>query len=109
MASSYTSSLDSHPQNVFSFSTHPFMTNSSSDLLASDEFNPSSSAVHDAMCGISLFLSDRIVERTDSDIPKFKSLPPPLLLIFPPQVSHSSYFAIPQDSALPNSWILLFC
>ncbi|KAK8686594.1 hypothetical protein V6N13_125618 [Hibiscus sabdariffa] len=112
MASSYTSSPDSHPQNAFSFSTHPFMTSSFFDLLTSGtsgDFNPSSSAVDDAKRGAGLSLSDRISERTDSGVPKFKSLPPPSLHISSPQVSPSSYFAIPQDSALSSSWILLFC
>ncbi|KAL4284072.1 hypothetical protein GQ457_16G012220 [Hibiscus cannabinus] len=90
MASSYSSSPDSHPQNPFSFSTHPF-----SDLLASADFNPSSPALDDAKRGPGLSLSDRIAERTGSGVPKFKSLPPPSLPISPPQVSPSSYFAIP--------------
>ncbi|KAK8705529.1 hypothetical protein V6N13_049130 [Hibiscus sabdariffa] len=76
MASSYTSSPDSHPQNAFSFSTHPFMTNSFFDLLTSstsDDFNPSSSVVDDVKRGVGLSLSDRIAKRTGSGVPKFKS------------------------------------
>ncbi|OMO65326.1 putative WRKY transcription factor 33 protein [Corchorus capsularis] len=40
-------SANSHPQNAFSLSTHPFMTTSLSNLLASgiaDNDNPSSAA-----------------------------------------------------------------
>ncbi|XP_020226257.1 WRKY transcription factor WRKY24 isoform X1 [Cajanus cajan] len=64
----------------FTFSTHPFMTTSFSDLLASpiDNNKPQ---------GLS--------ERTASGIPKFKSTPPPSLPLSPPPISPSSYFAIP--------------
>ncbi|GMI96921.1 WRKY DNA-BINDING PROTEIN 33, WRKY DNA-binding protein 33 [Hibiscus trionum] len=79
----------SHPQNSFSFSTHPFMTTSFSDLLASGTSDD------DAKRGGGYSLSDRTAERTGSGVPKFKSLPPPSLPISPPQVSPSSYFAIP--------------
>lgn len=97
MASSYDTSANSFPQNAFGFSTHPFMTTSFSDLLASgttDDDNPSS-AVNHGKRGGGLSLSDRIAERTGSGVPKFKSLPPPSLPISPPLVSPSSYFAIP--------------
>nr|KJB20470.1 hypothetical protein B456_003G150700 [Gossypium raimondii]KJB20471.1 hypothetical protein B456_003G150700 [Gossypium raimondii] len=97
MASSYDTSANSLPQNAFGFSTHPFMTTSFSDLLASgttDDDN-SSSAVNHGKRGGGLSLSDRIAERTGSGVPKFKSLPPPSLPISPPPVSPSSYFAIP--------------
>ncbi|XVF68432.1 hypothetical protein PTKIN_Ptkin11bG0002400 [Pterospermum kingtungense] len=103
MAFSY-SSLDtsnSHPQNAFTFSTHPFMMTSFTDLLASggvtDDDNPSSTVnggLH-AKPGGGLSLSDRISQRTGSGVPKFKSLPPPSLPLSPPPVSPSSYFAIP--------------
>ncbi|EOY34632.1 WRKY DNA-binding protein 33 isoform 2 [Theobroma cacao] len=100
--SSLDTSANSHPQNAFSFAAHPFMTTSFSDLLASggaDDENPS--ATFDGGVdakrggGGGLSLSDRIAERTGSGVPKFKSLPPPSLPIFPPPVSPSSYFAIP--------------
>ncbi|WRX33053.1 hypothetical protein QQP08_025540 [Theobroma cacao] len=100
--SSLDTSANSHPQNAFSFSAHPFMTTSFSDLLASggaDDENPS--ATFDGGVdakrggGGGLSLSDRIAERTGSGVPKFKSLPPPSLPISPPPVSPSSYFAIP--------------
>ncbi|TYI91000.1 hypothetical protein E1A91_D03G161500v1 [Gossypium mustelinum] len=97
MASSYDTSANSLPQNAFGFSTHPFMTTSFSDLLASgttDDDN-SSSAVNHGKRGGGLSLSDRIAERTGSGVPKFKSLPPPSLPISTPPVSPSSYFAIP--------------
>ncbi|GMJ14840.1 hypothetical protein HRI_005153200 [Hibiscus trionum] len=79
MASSYSTSADC-------FSSHPFMTTSFSDLLASD---------NDTAPKRTGSLSDRIAERTGSGVPKFKSLPPPSLPISPPSVSPSSYFAIP--------------
>ncbi|XP_057442193.1 WRKY transcription factor WRKY24-like isoform X2 [Lotus japonicus] len=72
--------------NNFTFSTHPFMTTSFSDLLASpiSEDKPRGG------------LSDRIAERTGSGVPKFKSTPPPSLPLSPPTIfSPSSYFAIP--------------
>ncbi|KAM5583060.1 WRKY transcription factor WRKY24 [Rosa sericea] len=86
-------SANSHPSN-FTFSTHPFMTTSFSDLLSSgiDTTNPIATATRNSGYG----LSDRIAERTGSGVPKFKSLPPPQLPISPPSVvSPSSYFAIP--------------
>ncbi|XP_022729749.1 WRKY transcription factor WRKY24 [Durio zibethinus] len=101
MAASSCSNLDnSYVQNAFSFSSHPFMTTSFSDLLASgvtDDENPSSTfnGGLDTKRGGGLSLSDRIAERTGSGVPKFKSLPPPSLPISPPPVSPSSYFAIP--------------
>ncbi|KAG4955030.1 hypothetical protein AAZX31_14G185300 [Glycine max] len=66
----------------FTFSTHPFMTTSFSDLLASplDNNKPPQG-------GLS--------ERTGSGVPKFKSTPPPSLPLSPPPISPSSYFAIP--------------
>ncbi|KAJ7964273.1 WRKY transcription factor [Quillaja saponaria] len=73
----------------FTFSTHPFMTTSFSDLLASgvdDSLNTT-----EKQRG----LSDRIAERTGSGVPKFKSISPPSLPISPPSISPSSYFAIP--------------
>ncbi|XP_048420731.1 probable WRKY transcription factor 26 [Pyrus x bretschneideri] len=83
-------SANSHPA-AFTFSTHPFMTTSFSDLLASgtnEDSNPPRYIGHGG-------LSDRIAERTGSGVPKFKSLPPPSLPISPPSISPSSYFAIP--------------
>ncbi|XP_061365179.1 WRKY transcription factor WRKY24-like [Gastrolobium bilobum] len=84
MASS-SGSLDTsaNSYNNFTFSTHPFMTTSFSDLLASP--------IDDKPRG----LSDRIAERTGSGVPKFKSIPPPSLPLSPPPISPSSYFAIP--------------
>ena len=83
-------SANSYPN--FTFSAHPFMTTSFSDLLASgtDEGH-TAGAGDDGRRG----LSDRIAERTGWGVPKFKSLPPPSLPISPPSVSPSSYFAIP--------------
>ncbi|XP_021810565.1 WRKY transcription factor WRKY24-like [Prunus avium] len=85
-------SANSHP--TFTFSTHPFMTTSFSDLLASgtdEDPSTNTTARHAGHGG----LADRIAERTGSGVPKFKSLPPPSLPISPPSVSPSSYFAIP--------------
>ncbi|CAJ1970728.1 unnamed protein product [Sphenostylis stenocarpa] len=65
----------------FTFSTHPFMTTSFSDLLASPTDNDKPQGG----------LSDRNV----SGVPKFKSTPPPSLPLSPPPISPSSYFAIP--------------
>ncbi|XVE79866.1 hypothetical protein DITRI_Ditri14bG0091600 [Diplodiscus trichospermus] len=99
-----TSATNSDRQNVFSFSTYPFMSTSFSDLLASgatDDVNLSS-AVNgglDAKIGAGLSLSDRIAQRTGSGVPKFKSLPPPSLPVSPPPVS-PSYFAIPPGLSL---------
>lgn len=90
-------SANSYPQTSFSFSTtHPFMTSSFSDLLASADDEP----VHNANNNNTdsyhrRGLADRIAERTGSGVPKFKSIPPPSLPISPPAVSPSSYFAIP--------------
>ncbi|KAJ1437525.1 WRKY domain [Sesbania bispinosa] len=85
MASS-TGSLDTsaNSYNNFTFSTHPFMTTSFSDLLASPTDDKPRGG-----------LSDRIAERTGSGVPKFKSTPPPSLPLSPPPISPSSYFAIP--------------
>jgi hypothetical protein len=84
-------SANSHPS--FTFSTHPFMTTSFSDLLASgnDIDDPNTTNIENKHRG----LSDRIADRTGSGVPKFKSIPPPSLPISPPAVSPSSYFAIP--------------
>ena len=83
-------SANSHPAS-FTFSTHPFMTTSFSDLLASpNELDAHNTTLENR----NRSLSDRIAERTGSGVPKFKSIPPPLP-ISPPAVSPSSYFAIP--------------
>jgi len=66
----------------FTFSTHPFMTTSFSDLLASPTDNN-----HKSQGALS--------ERNASGVPKFKSTPPPSLPLSPPPISPSSYFAIP--------------
>ncbi|PON77969.1 WRKY domain containing protein [Parasponia andersonii] len=84
-------SANSYPN--FTFSAHPFMTTSFSDLLASGTDNdPTAGAGDNGRRG---GLSDRIAERTGWGVPKFKSLPPPSLPISPSSVSPSSYFAIP--------------
>ncbi|CAL0317762.1 unnamed protein product [Lupinus luteus] len=78
--------------NNFTFSTHPFMTTSFSDLLASpitDTNNNNKSR------GGGGGLSDRITERTGCGVPKFKSIQPPSLPLSPALFSPSSYFAIP--------------
>lgn len=94
MASS-SGSLDTSANSFpnFTFSAHPFMTTSFSDLLSSgtEEEPIAAAAADDSRRG----LSDRIAERTGWGVPKFKSLPPPSLPISPPSVSPSSYFAIP--------------
>ncbi|KAE8722751.1 putative WRKY transcription factor 33 [Hibiscus syriacus] len=95
MASSYTTLDSSANSNAFSFSGHPFMTTSFSDLLASGAASNDNTSSNEAKRGGGLSLSDRIAERTGLGVPKFKSLPPPSLPISPPQVSPSSYFAIP--------------
>ncbi|KAK9998872.1 hypothetical protein SO802_018475 [Lithocarpus litseifolius] len=83
-------SANSHPAS-FTFSTHPFMTTSFSDLLASpNDIDDHNTTLENR----NRSLSDRIAERTGSGVPKFKSIPPPLP-ISPPAVSPSSYFAIP--------------
>ncbi|QHO27805.1 hypothetical protein HN873_022123 [Arachis hypogaea] len=72
-----TTSASNSYTNNFTFSTHPFMTTSFSELLASSaEDKPRASA---AAVGV----------------PKFKSTPPPSLPLSPPPISPSSYFAIP--------------
>ncbi|KAA0059981.1 putative WRKY transcription factor 33 [Cucumis melo var. makuwa] len=71
-------SANSHPS--FTFSTHPFMTSSYSDLLASANNDPPSSAP---------------LRGSGTGVPKFKSLPPPSLPLSPPPMSPSSFFAIP--------------
>lgn len=84
-------SANSHPAS-FTFSTHPFMTTSFSDLLASpNDIDDQNTTLENR----NRSLSDRIAERTGSGVPKFKSIPPPSLPISPPAVSPSSYFAIP--------------
>ncbi|CAL0307714.1 unnamed protein product [Lupinus luteus] len=90
MASSSSSLDTSHVNsyNNFTFSTHPFMTTSLSELLAS----PIDNSNNKHHCGD---LSDRIAERTGSGVPKFKSIQPPSLPLSPPLFSPSSYFAIP--------------
>ncbi|CAN0903860.1 WRKY transcription factor WRKY24 [Linum grandiflorum] len=85
-------SATSHHHHNFTFSSHPFMTNSTStpfsDLLSDQPPPPPDSHRHRGG------LSDRIAERTGSGVPKFKSIPPPSLPISPP-FSPSSFFAIP--------------
>ncbi|CAL0315598.1 unnamed protein product [Lupinus luteus] len=71
--------------NNFTFSTHPFMTTSFSDLLASPIDN------NNKNCG----LLDPVGERTGSGVPKFKSIQPPSLPLSPSLFSPSSCFAIP--------------
>ncbi|OIW16479.1 hypothetical protein TanjilG_32149 [Lupinus angustifolius] len=98
MASS-SSSLDTthaNSYNNFTFSTHPFMTTSLSELLASpmDDNSNSNNNNNNKNHG-SGGLSDRIAERTGSGVPKFKSIQPPSLPLSPPLFSPSSYFAIP--------------
>lgn len=66
--------------NNFTFSTHPFMTTSFSDLLASPIDD-------NKLRGESGF--------GDRGVPKFKSTPPPSLPLTPPSVSPSNYFSIP--------------
>ncbi|GAV58658.1 WRKY domain-containing protein [Cephalotus follicularis] len=92
-------SANSQPSS-FTFSTHPFMTTSFSDLLAS----PIGSTTHDDHHSNNNYsnndnqrrgFSDRVAERTGSGVPKFKSIPPPSLPISPPSISPSSYFSIP--------------
>ncbi|KAF7816190.1 WRKY transcription factor WRKY24-like [Senna tora] len=88
-------SANSHPN--FTFSTHPFMTTSFSELLAGDNINNNNHNHHPGSAAIDKprGLSDRIAERTGSGVPKFKSIPPPSLPLSPPPISPSSYFAIP--------------
>ncbi|XP_019454457.1 PREDICTED: probable WRKY transcription factor 26 isoform X2 [Lupinus angustifolius] len=74
--------------NNFTFSTHPFMTTSFSDLLASP--------IDDDNNNKHIGLSDCVAERTGSGVPKFKSIQPPSLPLSPSSLfSPSSYFAIP--------------
>ncbi|KAE9596075.1 hypothetical protein Lal_00030869 [Lupinus albus] len=84
-SSSGTLDTSANSYNNFTFSTHPFMTTSFSDLLASpiDDDNNK----HRGSGG----LSERVADRTGSGVPKFKSIQPPSLPLFSP----SSYFAIP--------------
>ena len=84
MASSSTTSFENNNNNQnslnsfnnFTFSTHPFMSTTFSDLLAS----PAASSDDN---------------NNSRGVPKFKSTPPPSLPLSPPPVSPSSYFAIP--------------
>ncbi|KAL5580614.1 hypothetical protein UlMin_013056 [Ulmus minor] len=97
-------SANSHPS--FTFSAHPFMNSSFSDLLNSGIDEPNNG--ENGRRG----LSDRIAERSGWGVPKFKSLPPPSLPISPPAVSPSSYFAIPaglSPAELLDSPVLLNC
>ncbi|XP_059430731.1 WRKY transcription factor WRKY24-like [Corylus avellana] len=87
-------SANSHPTS-FTFSTHPFMTTSFSDLLASSYDDESNNNNNNTENKQFRGLSERIAERMGSGVPKFKSIPPPSLPISPPAVSPSSYFAIP--------------
>jgi WRKY transcription factor 33 len=88
-------SANSHPTS-FTFSTHPFMSTSFSDLLASSYDDESNNNVNTNTQNKQFRgLSDRIADRTGSGVPKFKSITPPSLPISPPAVSPSSYFAIP--------------
>lgn len=70
-----------------------FMSTSFTDLLASGDF-PIAAAAGGAG-GVKKGLADRIAERTNSGVPKFKSISPPSLPLSPPPFSPSSYFAIP--------------
>ncbi|KAF6174083.1 hypothetical protein GIB67_020265 [Kingdonia uniflora] len=79
-------SANSHPN--FSFSSSQYMTSSFTDLLSGDN-------QEEDRVSVSRGLGDRIAERTGAGVPKFKSIPPPLLPISPPSASPSSYFAIP--------------
>lgn len=74
-------------------STFSFLSTSFTDLLASGDFPIA--AAGGAAGGVKKGLADRIAERTNSGVPKFKSIPPPSLPLSPPPVSPSSYFAIP--------------
>ncbi|CAN1180170.1 WRKY transcription factor WRKY24 [Linum perenne] len=81
----------------FTFSSHPFMTNSTttSNNSNSSPFSTSfSDLLSDQPPPPHRGLADRIAERTGSGVPKFKSIPPPSLPISPP-FSPSSFFAIP--------------
>ncbi|XP_040991934.1 WRKY transcription factor WRKY24-like isoform X1 [Juglans microcarpa x Juglans regia] len=88
-------SANSRPTSFTFSTTHPFMTTSFSDLLASaydgEHQNTTTIGIENKHRG----LSDRVAQRTGSGVPKFKSIPPPSLPISPPAVSPSSYFAIP--------------
>ncbi|KAE8712752.1 putative WRKY transcription factor 33 [Hibiscus syriacus] len=98
MASSYTSLDSSANTNAFSFSAHPFMTTSFSDLLASGggaDDNPSS---NDPKRGGGLSLSDRIAERTGSGVPKFN---PAELLDSPVLLSASNILPSPTTGTFP--------
>ncbi|KAL9250684.1 WRKY transcription factor WRKY24-like protein [Drosera capensis] len=92
----------------FSFSTNTAMaTGSFTDLL-----NYGDDAFIGARASSSSWgLADRIAERRGAgNVPKFKSVPPPMLPISPPAVSPSSYFAIPpglSPSELLDSPVLL--
>ncbi|KAK2969380.1 hypothetical protein RJ640_028769 [Escallonia rubra] len=108
----------------FSFS-NSFMTTSFSDLLTSgdapttataavgrgslaDRIAERTGSVHPAVGHGSL--ADRIAEKTGSGVPKFKSIHPPSLPLSPPDVSPSSYFAIPpglSPAELLDSHVLL--
>ncbi|KAE9615116.1 hypothetical protein Lal_00048189 [Lupinus albus] len=93
MASSSGSINTTHANSYknFTFSTHPFMTTSLSELLASPiDDNNNNNNKHRGNG-----LSDRIAERTGCGVPKFKSIQPPSLPLSPPLFSPSSYFAIP--------------
>ncbi|EXB78512.1 putative WRKY transcription factor 33 [Morus notabilis] len=74
-------SANSYPN--FTFPSHPFMTTSFSDLLASGGDDAAGEPIRPERTG------------WGAGVPKFKSLPPPSLPISPPSVSPSSYFAIP--------------
>jgi len=69
----------------FTFATHPFMTTSFSDLLASPTDNNNNNNKSQGAFS----------EKNASGVPKFKSTPPPSLPLSPPPISPSSYFAIP--------------
>ncbi|XP_043707550.1 WRKY transcription factor WRKY24-like [Telopea speciosissima] len=93
MASSSAGSLETsaNSNQALTFSTH-FMTPSFSDLLSTDYDSGTQKREGFKM---SQGFSDRIADRTNSGVPKFKSLPPPSLPLSPPPPSPSSYFAIP--------------
>ncbi|KAK9289654.1 hypothetical protein L1049_007812 [Liquidambar formosana] len=91
MSSSGSSLNNSH--STFQFSNQ-LTTSSFTDLLAS---NIEDLGSNDHSWGI----QDRVLmDRTGSEMPKFKSLPPPSLPISPPPISPSSYLTFPTGLSL---------